>query len=485
MPGWAKDAPAWRGHANDAQHTARAPAAGQPLSNIHWSMSIDHAPPLAPHFRVAGVGELLIHYASPMITAQNTVLVPVKTTAEGNFQIDAVAGANGKNSWKMKTDYVFPPYDWTPPLPAHLTGQNRLYFAGAGGTVYYRDTPDSKTGNSGQFAFYGLSKYKKDKNVYNSNVMIDTPITADSNGNIYFGFVVLASNPAGLQSGIARIDPNGKGTWISAQSAGGNPQMTQVAMNCAPAISADGSTVYIAVSNGYNGYLVGLDAATLKPKYNVQLIDPETKNQALIDDDSSAVPTIGPDGEVYYGVLESDGEHNCRGWMLNFSADLSTEKTPGSFGWDNTLSIVPASALPKKSGKSSYYLMSKYNDYVGCGSGTGNNEIAILDPNATQKDEYSNVTVMKEVETILDPNNAPGGGVYEWCVNTAVVDVKNKSVIANAEDGYAYRWDLTTNSFAQALSLNAPTFEAYTSTLIGPDGTVYAINDAMLYAIGK
>jgi hypothetical protein len=35
------------------------------------------------------------------------------------------------------------------------------------------------------------------------------------------------------------------------------------------------------------------------------------------------------------------------------------------------------------------------------------------------------------------------------------------------------------------LSLNAPTFEAYTSTLIGPDGTDYAINDATLYALGK
>src|SRR6202012_1495174 len=100
---------------------------------------------------------------------------------------------------------------------------------------------------------------------------------------------------------------------------------------------------------------------------------------------------------------------------------------------------------------SSYYLMSKYNNYIGCGSGTGDNEIAILDPNATQKDEYSNVTVMKEVETVLDPNNAPGGGRYEWCVNTAVVDVKNKSIIANAEDGYSYRWDLTSNSLTQRL----------------------------------
>jgi len=489
-PVLAKDTPAWRGHANDAQHTARAPAAGQPLTSVHWTMSIDHDPPLAPHQRPEG-GELLIHYASPMITAANTVLVPVKTTAKGDFEINAVSGTNGASIWKMKTDYVLPPYDWVPPLPAHLTVQNRLFVAGIGGTVYFRDSPDSKTGQTGQYVFYGMAKYKKNKNIYDSDVMIDTPITADANGNIYFGFVVLASNPAGLESGIARVDTNGKGTWISAQAAAGDPQMTQVAMNCAPAVSADGSTVYIAVSNGSIGYLVGLDATTLDPKYrtSTMLVDPQTNENAQIWDDSSAAPTVGPDGNVYYGVMASATTgHNCRGWLLSFSPDLSQENAPGSFGWDVTASIVPAAALGQKAGKSSYYIMTKYNDYYDCGTGTGNNEIAILDPNATQKDEYSNVMVMKEVETILNPHQVTGepqGAVYEWCINTAVVDVKNKAIVANAEDGYAYRWDLTTNSFPQMLSLNAPTFEAYTPTLIGPDGTDYAINDATLYAMGK
>ncbi len=486
-PVLAKDAPVWRGLAANAQHTAKAPTAGQSLANIHWTMSIDHAPPVAPHRRATGIGELLIHYAAPMITAQNTVLVPVKTTSQGNFEIDAVAGATGKKFWKMTTDYILPPYDWVPPLPAHLTGQNRLYVAGPGGTVYFRDSPDSKTGKTGQFAFYGLSKYKKDSNVYDNDVMIDTPITADDKGNIYFGFVVLASNPAKLQSGIARVDSTGKGIWISAGSAAKNPQMTQVAMNCAPAISADGSTIYITVSNGFSGYLVGLDATTLQPKYQTTLIDPETNSDAGISDDSSASPTIGPDGVVFYGVLESDGEHNCRGWLLSFTPDLTTEKTPGSFGWDDTVSIVPKSALPKKSGKSAYYIVSKYNNYYECGSGTGDNKVAILDPNATQKDEYSNVTVMKEVETVLDPHQVQGenGAVYEWCVNTAVVDSKNKSVIVNAEDGYSYRWDLTTNTLAQMLLLNQPTFEAYTGTLMGADGTLFAVNNATLYAIGN
>ena len=45
--------------------------------------------------------------------------------------------------------------------------------------------------------------------------MIDTPITADDQGNIYFGFVVTGSNPLNLKSGVARMDSKGKGTCIS------------------------------------------------------------------------------------------------------------------------------------------------------------------------------------------------------------------------------------------------------------------------------
>lgn len=168
--------------------------------------------------------------------------------------------------------------------------------------------------------------------------------------------------------------------------------------------------------------------------------------------------------------------------------DLATENTPGSFGWDDTVSIVPRGVVGRGSGKSSYYIMTKYNDYFDCGTGAGDNRIAILDPKATQKDSYSNVTMMKEVETILNPTQVQGelqGDVYEWCIQSAVVDRKNKSVAANAEDSHVYRWDLVNNTLSQELELNRPIGEAYIPTLIGPDGTTYAINDATLYAVGN
>jgi hypothetical protein len=95
---------------------------------------------------------------------------------------------------------------------------------------------------------------------------------------------------------------------------------------------------------------------------------------------------------------------------------------------------------------------------------------------------------MKAVQTILSPVHVPGaptGARYEWCINSAVVDPADDSVIVNSEDGTLYRWDLTSNTLAEQIHLNRPRPEAYTPTLIGPDGTVYAINNATLYAIGR
>src|SRR4051794_34814459 len=123
----------WHGYGGDAQHNAQAPVAGQNLAHVHWSIPVDLAPP----------GFLGIHYGEPMITAGNTVLVPVRVNDQGTYQMEAHAASNGSLIWKDTVSYIFPPYDWIPSIPAHLTEQSRLYFAGPGGTVKFRDNPDS------------------------------------------------------------------------------------------------------------------------------------------------------------------------------------------------------------------------------------------------------------------------------------------------------------------------------------------------------
>lgn len=471
---------AWSNFARDEHHTALSLSPSQPLSRLHWSTPVDLDPQLSG-------GELLIHYGSPLVTAQNTVIVPVKTGATSGFRVDARNAADGTLQWSLTSDYVLPPHTWVPEFAPALTPASRLYFPGAGGTVYYRDSPDSTTGAQGQIAFYGLANYQADPQSYAANVMISTPITSDSAGNIYFGFQVTGTTPSQLQSGIARISTSGAGIWIAAATASGDPSITEVAQNCAPALNESLGLVYIAVSNGSNGYLLALNSTTLQPFATAQLLDPVSGQASTLTDEASASPTIGEDGDVYYGVLESPiGENHYRGWLLHFDSLLSQKKIPGAFGWDDTASVVPSFMVPSYAGESSYLLMTKYNDYAGGAGGTGLNRIAILDPNATESDPVNGNPVMNEVLTILGPTpSSTEPGVREWCINSAAVDPATHSVMANSEDGKLYRWDLDSNTFTQSVMLSNGVGEAYTPTVIGVDGTVYAIQNSILFAIGQ
>ena len=298
----------WSGYGHESQHDAIASVASQPLNRILWHTPVD----LNPQYSGS---ELLIHYGSPLITRSNTVIVLVKTGAAGGFEVEALAGATGATNWVQSTDYILPPHGWTPSFSPTLTPKNRLYFAGGGGTVYYYDTPDATNISPaiGQIAFFGLTNYTANTNAYLNNVFIDTPITSDRYGNIFFGFQVTGPTPLNLQSGVARIDYNGTGAWVAATNAAGDTGIIKVSQNCAPALSNDHKTLYVAVNNSnpygdfYNyGYLVALDSRTLAPLVRVRLKDAENPAaDAYVPDDATASPTVGPDGDVYYGVLEN------------------------------------------------------------------------------------------------------------------------------------------------------------------------------------
>ncbi len=469
----------WLTHSHDDHHTALSTVQSQDLDTIHWSVPVDLNPPQ---------GTIYIHYGSPLVTPANTVIVPVKT-GTNSFRVEAHAGGTGALIWMHKTGYQVPTAGFTPGMGPTIFG-DLLYIPDSGGRVMVRKNPDSATGGFSELYFFGEANFKADPTAYEQNVLIDTPLTTDASGNLYFGFIVTGSTPLNLASGIARITPKGLGSWVSAATVSGDSNITQVATSCAPALSNDGTTVYVVVNGESYGYLLALNSSTLGLEASVLLKDPASGLDAFIYSGSSATPTVGPDGDVYFGVLENPfPSHNDRGWMLHFSSDLSQTKIPGSFGWDDTPSIVPASLVASYKGKSSYLLMTKYNNYANIGTGNGKNRIAILDPNAEQDDPIIHTTkVMRQVITILgvtpDPGTGIKGAVREWCINTAAVDPFTNSVLANSEDGKLYRWDLTNNSFSQRITLSSGIGEAYTPTLIGADGTAYAINDAVLYAVG-
>lgn len=481
----------WSGHAHDPQHTGTSANASQPLNSIHWQTPIDLSG------AANGGGALFVHYGSPLVTAANTVIVPV-TNSSGNYQLEAFNGTTGALKYTLSSCvasgcYSMPGLSWTPPYGPVLSLGTRLYYPGPGGTILYRTTPDSATGTVGQIAFYGTALYNNNQAAFNNTVRISTPLTADRLGNIFFGFTVSGSNPAGLVNGIARVSLSGTGTSVSATSLSGDGSASYIAFNCAPALSTAQTVVYVATSNGGTfgtGYLTSLNATTLAPIAHVALFDPRAGyGLATVANVSSAVPMVGPDGDVYYGVLEASccTSHNDRGWMLHFNSALTQTKIPGSFGWDNTASVVPASAVPSYTGTSSYLIATKYNNYANA-AGNGINKVGILDPNASQQDEYSaaSVNVMQEVITItgITPN-PPLAGVKEWCINTIAVDPFTKSAIVNSEDGTVYRWDFSTNTLTERVNLTSGRGEAYTPTVIGSDGTAYAVNDAILFAVGN
>jgi hypothetical protein len=474
---------AWPTHSHDAQHTGVSSVASQSFGKIHWSTPVDLAPP---------AGEIFIHYGSPLVTAANTVIVPVKTGPD-SFRVEAHRGSDGQRLWIQNTGYQAPFASFVPGLGATLFG-DRLFIPDSGGRVMVRKAPDQVKGAVSRLIFYGEKNYLDNPQAYDQNVLINTPISADAKGNLFFGFLVIGPTPIGLQSGLARIAPDGTASWVTVTSISNDPSITEVSMSCAPVLSNDGSMVYLAVSSGDFGfgYLIALNSSTLAVVNTVLLVDPWSGLPATMTDESSATPTVGPDGDVYYGVLENPFlSHNDRGWLMHFNSDLTQQKIPGSFGWDDTSSIVDASLVASYRGTSKYLVMTKYNNYASINTGDGHNRVAILDPNATEDDPVIPSTqVMREVITKLgltrDPDflNYPGA-VREWCINTAAVDPFTKSVMVNSEDGKLYRWDLTTNRLSEKITLSGGIGEAYTPTVIGADGTVYAINDAVLDAIGN
>jgi hypothetical protein len=488
--------PTWGNYNGNPQHTGLSTVPLQDLNLIKWSMPVDFNPDYSGN-------DLLIHYGSPVITANNTVIVPQKTGLTDGFQVQAVRGFDGLSKWTQSTDYILPPHDWTPSYAPAITPQNRLYYAGQGGTVFYRDNLDANgTVTPTRLAFYGNTQYNASTTAARNNIFINTPITPDANGDIFFGFQVtntVTLGPPGQQvtlnagGGLARIDANGNATYVQASTAANDASINKLVHNAAPAISNDGSTVYVAVTNktgtGFGaGYLLALNSTTLATTGSVRLKDVNTPaNDAQLPEAGSASPMVAPNGDVYFGVLENTSQYHSRGWMLHFNSNLTQTMIPSRFGWDNTATIVPPSAVPSYTGNSPYLILTKYNNYAGLG-GDGHNRVGIFDPFNTEPDPIYGVPVAKEVISVLGPTPDPEfpntpGAVREWCINSAAVDPFHHWALINSEDGKAYIWDLNTDTLTTAITLTPGIGEAYTPTLIGPDGTGYAINNGELFAL--
>lgn len=492
--------PVWGNYNGNAQHTGLSTVALAGMNGIKWSTPVDLNPQYSGN-------SLLIHYGSPLATAGNTIIVPVKTGASGGFQVEAHRGSDGALLWTQTSDYALPPHSWVPSYSPTITSTNQLYYAGEAGTVFTRSNLDTagNIANPTRLAFYGSANYAAASATERAKVMINTPITSDNSGNIYFGYQVTSTATLGSVTltqggGIAKIDSAGNATFQSVSSIASSAHITDltlrtISQNAAPAVSNDGSKIYVPLTTstgtGFgNGYLVALDSNTLSAVSKVELMDVNSPgNKAFLPDQGSASVMVAPDGKVFYGVLENTTQFHSRGWMLQFSGDLSQTLTPSRFGWDDTASIVPSYLVPTYTGTSSYLIMTKYNNYASTG-GDGVNKLGIFDPNATELDEIYGKSVMKLIMSVAGPTPdaeyiaTHPNAVREWCINAAAVDPFNKAILVNSEDGKSYCWNLVTNTLDDVITLTPGIGEAYTPTIIGADGTGYAINNGTLFALG-
>ncbi|HWD41051.1 MAG TPA: hypothetical protein VG944_19540 [Fimbriimonas sp.] len=495
---------AWTNYGGNSQHQANASVPAAPLQRVLWSAPLDDN-------RAYYGDEVLIHYASPVITSNSTVIHSYRYTTQvngaPNYDNWRVVGRNGRNGlqrWFLNTDYSAPvvyPSDWTSVFPLCITGSNSVAAAAGGGTVMIRANGDGAGSPLTRVCFYsGYANYAADPASF-ANIKICTPLTGDANGDVWFGYAVLGSLPSSVATvlgtgGVARITTGGGVAFRSVSSLGVSSALVRPALNAAPVLSMDGSSVYFALVDGSlgNNFLVKLDSATLAEQAAVHLDDPSVNGGAGLINESSAAPMVGPDGHVFMGVFGYFWRES-HGWMLQFDKDLNQTDSHGkrfpvgAFGWDDTPSVVPAGIVPSYTGAAPYLLLCKYNNYA-LGSGDGKNKVAVLDPTADDQthDRQTGIPTMNEVLTVVGvtPDQETGlpGAVREWCINSAAIDLFGRAAIINSEDGHCYRWSFSDNKLTEGLNLQPATGEAYTSTAIGPDGTCYAINNSILFAMG-
>jgi hypothetical protein len=479
----------WAGYGGNAQHTAQSAYTPSGYGAVNWSATIDANPPMSG-------SDIGAHYGEASLTA-NTIVIPTRTS-NGKYDFQARSISTGAALWTYESDYRIEPYGygWVPTVSGTLLPDGSFVGPRLGGGVFVRPHADQAIETTATYYPagypYGTSYYTQHYAQLAANVFIVTPMTPDSQGNVYFGIRVFSNAIGNLTSCFVKMSEAGVFTFYPCIS-GHYPTN-----NAAPALSIDGTTVYGVenVSGSWESHIIALNTTTMAKTADTILIDPMSGLNALAEPDATSSPLVAPDGDVYFGAYSNPwNEGNDRGWLLHYDKNLTQPVTaqkpfyPGAFGWDDTPSIVPSSLIPSYTGTSSYLLFCKYNDYADFGTQPGDNRVAIVDPNDSAIDRITQVSVMKPVVSALGVTPDPTydqqfpQAVREWCINSAAVDIPGKSIVLNSEDGSIYKFDLVTGELTSRLKLTDGIGEPYTPTIIAKDGTIFAVSKAKIYAV--
>ncbi|MGA8763440.1 MAG: Ig-like domain-containing protein [Candidatus Sulfotelmatobacter sp.] len=546
--------PAWSQWGQNPQHTGNMPVAGQApqakLSDLVFDPFVSA--------EVAESSALLMHYQAPLISGA-TVFMEFKSGTyvscnppksgqpfpcgpdAWNTEIwneTALQWQNGQLTpiWNFASDWTPPPNSGTAPTKISLGGWEPvfqptlagafIYVPGAGGTVYQLNQSDGSVVMQINPFGGGIDPSK----------FVAGGLTADDFGNIYYNVIQVNLawpwNVDVTNSWLVKVAPDGSTSTVTYTSLLPNapqqclgtfagqplpwpPSLTaqppniscgsqRSALNVAPAISSDGSTVYT-VSRGHfwprSTYLLAVNSSDLNLQWSTGLneifddgcnillpadglpdgcsifgttgFDPtqNTLGSASASDEASASPVVAPDGSILFGT---NAAYNYgRGHLLKFSPQ-GQYLASYDFGWDSTPAIFPNNG--------SYSVILKDNHYDNgsyCSNPTwcpaappGPYYVTQLDSDLNIQWQFQDTTVAK---------NHPNG--YEWCANDAAVDV-NGVVYALNEDGHLYVIPQSATG-VQSVLLEKSEDAGYTPVTMGPDGMVYALNAGHLVAVGQ
>ena len=553
FPAYTQTFNAWPQWAQNPQHTGTVPVAGQPAQSKLSDLIFD---PFVPQETAESQSALLMHYQVPLVSGNNVFMefktgtyVSCNPAGSGqpfpcgpdawNGEIwneTALQWQNGQLAqlWNFASDWTPVPNSGTAPASRTLGGWEPLfqpalagayiYVPGAGGTVYKLRQHDGKVVS--QINPFGT---------VNPHIFVAGPLTADDSGNIYYHairlllaspwesdvvnswLVKIAPDDTALTATYSSLLPDAPALCLSVFSPGElpwppNPTAIPPSIACggqrpplniAPAISADGSTLYTvsrAHFTGRTAFLLAVNTTDLSLQWSASLegllddgcnvllppngqpggcragsttgVDPtqNTWGGAILPDQATASPVVAPDG-ILLGV--NTAYNYNRGHLLKFNFQGQFQSSY-DFGWDITPAIYPHDGTYSVILKDNHYDSGSYcTDSTWCPKAPpGPYDLTQLDSTLVPQWKYQDATI--------DTQHPDG---YEWCVNAPAVDV-NGVVYADDEDGNLYaipQGGTPVHKLFLQNSLDA----GYTPLSIGGDGTIYVESAGHLFAVGR
>src|SRR5713226_1588589 len=288
LVGWASDAHAqWPQWGQNAAHTSFLPTVQvQSPDQIGWQYQFDLNPP---------TGEILIHYAAPIVLDDGNLIITKRhEIGIRNATYDvAKLDSSGNVVWgPFASDYRYPSHSWEPVFQP-IAANGSVYYPGVGGVLHTRSLSD---GTPGPDIKSDAIPPDADPTVVAATVFVGGVPTVDGDGTIYYTIRTQGTPPPGVRHQVVKRTTDGTVTHSDfADLTGDLNSITP--LNAGAAIASDGSIWVVTRGSGFNR-LLGLNPdLSLKCTGNLDQIP---SKRALIIDDSSSVPVVGPDGRVFY-----------------------------------------------------------------------------------------------------------------------------------------------------------------------------------------